>query len=243
MPHHIYLGIPHYGTMVHEAVGGIMTASSKERIHVAFEGGSLLTMNFNNLWANALNMRGDGITHFAMMHADIATKPNWLDILLEEMESHEADVCSAIVPIKDARGVTSTAVVDKKSGEIRRLTMTEVMNLPETFGDEVCQPHHYIAMNTGLWVARITEPWAERVCFNIRDEIRRRADGIFEAMVLSEDWNFSAWARSNNVKIVVTRKVLVGHVGPTSFTNQAAWGTSQTEGAWLKSRQEALAVS
>src|SRR5512146_50667 len=66
---------------------------------------------FNRLWAAALTKAQRGkITHFAMLHSDIAPEPGFLDVLMEECCRLNADLVSAVIPLKDGRAVTSTAI-------------------------------------------------------------------------------------------------------------------------------------
>src|ERR1700756_1644190 len=72
--------------------------------------GSLLACCHNQLWARALNERKKGITHICFLHSDVEPmNPDWLKVLYHEMVVTGADVISAIIPIKDHFGVTSTA--------------------------------------------------------------------------------------------------------------------------------------
>jgi hypothetical protein len=149
---------------------------------------------FNKLWCQALNERTQrGLTHFAMHHSDIQAEPGWLDILLEEQRKVGADVLSAVIPIKDQRGLTSTGLRDPVTGRIRRLTMREVMKLPVTFeAADTDAGDQWLMVNTGLWVCDFTKPWVEEVCFSILDAVVREEDR-FVPKALSEDWNFSGW--------------------------------------------------
>jgi hypothetical protein len=201
---------------------------------------SLLNLGFNRMWARALNCRDkDKLTHFAMQHDDITPAVGWADIMIDELERTGADVLSAVVPIKDDRGVTSTGIRNWMTNWTRRLTMTEVFALPETFsladvqaagikseraaapGDEV------LVVNTGLWVCRFTEPWIETFPgFRSRDEIIRLETGQYEAVCYPEDWLFSEWAARRGLKVFATRKIPLAHCGGgREFRNDSIWGT------------------
>lgn len=191
---------------------------------------SLLPYTFNLCWAGLLNQRSaDGLTHFAMLHDDIVPQPGWLDILLAEMDAHDADLISAVVPIKDHLGLTSTGI--DVTGDLwnpRRLTLAEVHSLPETFGDaEAGGP---LVLNTGCWVCRIDRPWAEQVCFRQQDKIVKGADGKFEPHTMPEDWDFSRQLRSHGAKLLATRKVQLYH-GLPAYTNARVWGSWKTDEA------------
>lgn len=201
---------------------------------------SLLNWNFNWLWSECLNRRAEfGFTHFAMKHDDIEPlEPGWGNLFIEESERLGLDLISAVVPIKDDRGVTTTAIRDATTGRLRRLTMREVMRLPETFtindvleagirldGDEV------LLVNTGLWLARLDRPWVERFPgFHCHDEVRQDQEGKYRAIVMSEDWTASEWWNRRGVKYAATRKVPLLHMlGDKGFPNYVAWGSCETD--------------
>ena len=191
---------------------------------------SLLTMNFNLAWAAAVNCYEKGeCDAFAMIHDDVCVEPGWLDVLVAELEACDADVLSAVIPIKDDRGLTSTAVDDTGDPwRVRRLTMKQAMGYPETFGDEDVMGE--LLLNTGLWVCKLG-PWCLKedryghlkVRFHIKDEIRRE-DGQLVARVSPEDWEFSRALRSIGLTLKATRKVKVRHAGEAVFANDVVWG-------------------
>ena len=202
---------------------------------------SLLNYTFNRLWVAALNLRGAGVTHFAMQHSDIRPAAGWADVLINELERTGADVVSAVVPIKDGRGVTSTGVRNARTGNNRRLTMRQVFDLPETFGledlggtdvmPEGPPEANLLAINTGLWVCRVDVPWAEAFPgFRSCDAVRCR-DGVFQACVVPEDWAFSEWLWRHDLRAVATRKVALVHIDDRgeTFRNDHAWGTCLTD--------------
>jgi hypothetical protein len=224
----VFLALPHYATVHAAALPGLMQASLEGHVKsVNLEGGSLLSLVFNRLWCRALNERAEkAYTHFAMHHADIQAPPGWVDVLLAELEKQKADVISAVVAIKDYRGLTSTGYREE-FGPINRLTVNEVNMLPDTFeiNDVVKQPHEKRFMvNTGLWLCRFTEEWIERVCFNICDGVFKQEDGSFRPKCLPEDWNFSGFCAREALKVVATRKLRVLHHGDSAFPNDGTWG-------------------
>jgi hypothetical protein len=226
----VFIAVPHYGQLAPQALEGLILATDRHRYSINTEGGSLLALVFNRLWCRALNRRKDGITHFAMHHADIQAPAGWVDVLIEEMERVNAEVLSVVVPIKDRRGLTSTALQHPVTRKIRRLTMTEVQAAPDTFTNAgLGAPCEVLLVNTGLWICRFDRPWAERVCFHILDGITRGEDGLFQARAIPEDWNFSAWCAENELRVFATRKVKVEHHGMASYANDHAWGTYQTD--------------
>lgn len=194
---------------------------------------SLLTYTFNSLWCAALNMRSQGVTHFAMLHDDIQPADGWIDTLLEEMNRVDADIISVVVPLKENSGLTSTAI-DTDPWRPRRLTMREVAKLPETFRSSDVpwnKADDALLVNTGCWLCKFTLPWVERVCFHVDDEIVR-VNGHFEPRVASEDWNFSRdlWNQYGaEIKVYATTKVHLTHSGTAQFQNWGSWGQETDE--------------
>lgn len=184
--------------------------------------GSLLPHTFNECWALALNLYQAGdLDLFAMIHADVEAQPGWLDTLHAEMDASGADLVSAVVSIKDKRGLTSTGVDDTGDRwSVRRLTLREVFALPETFTSEhVGAP---LLVNTGLWLCRLGA-WALDVSFEIESTIRNEG-GRYVARCVPEDWAFSRRLHSLGRKLAATRKVEVNHWGPSSWSNTTVRG-------------------
>jgi hypothetical protein len=148
-------------------------------------GCSLLCKGFNELWTLALNNQAElGFTHFAMLHSDIVPEDGWLDLLVDEQQRTGADVVSCVSPLKSGEGLTSTAIDgDGEWNLSRRLTMREVMKLPETFGVEDCgvpdcspssphwNPNRRLLVNTGCWIADLSKPWVRQFHFRTEDRI------------------------------------------------------------------------
>ena len=112
---------------------------------------SLLAHGFNTLWAHALALRPQGLTHFLMLHADIVpVDVGWLNQLHQEMIRVGAQVLSVVVPYKGPQGLTTTAV---DPPPVRRFTMKEIMAQPETF------THPDLLLNTGLMLVSLQEDW------------------------------------------------------------------------------------
>lgn len=225
----VFIGIPCYNAIIPQALEGLLNSNTDavvNRYVLKTQPGSLLCLGFNRLWVAALNSKGKhGWTHFAMHHADIEAMPGWLDALILEQQRTGADILSAIMPIKDGRGLTSTVIMTKAGGQ-RRLTMREVMCLPPTFGIEHLgsQPGEFLGVNTGLWVCDFSKPWVEKMWFSNLDAIKKNEDGQFTAHVLSEDWEFSAGAHEAGLRVMATRVAEAHHHGGTSFSNHTAWG-------------------
>lgn len=213
------------------SVGGVRLADARARHD------TLLSRNFNALWAEALNRRGD-ITHFAMLHNDVAPEPGWLDTLVREMQLVGADLVSAVCPLKDTRGLTSTAVYDPGANTLRRLSVSECGRLPATFDGaqarglfqrEAPSPEWLLLVNTGCWVCRFAEPWVEEAWFEERNRIVRRDDGKFEAQCMPEDWTFSLRLGVSGLRVFATTAVKLAHHGDFGYPNHGKWGLWETD--------------
>lgn len=234
----VFLGMPGYGTLTHGAAQGFYHAtagklniggqSHRVSLDRVYHGGSLLAHNFNALWCGAINVNDQGppVDYFAMLHSDVEPDQGWLDVLIEEMEAHDLDMLGVVVPIKDLQGLTSIALHNVDGDRWRplcRLTMQEVMQLPETFTQtDAGAP---LLLNTGCWICRFDAEVAKRSCFTINDAIRFDDQrGIYVAEVEPEDWNFSRQMHAQGMRIGATRKVHVNHAGEMRFGNQSGWG-------------------
>ncbi len=161
----VYLAFPRHNRLVDiGAAQSIFATPRSERNRHRYEmitggkGTSLLPYTFNMLLNEALN---NGATHFAMLHSDIAPEPAWLDKLYDKLEEMSADVVSVVVPIKTPQGLTSTAIgsIDDEWTVLKRLTMREVVKLPETFtAADAGFPGHPLLINTGCWLADLRKP-------------------------------------------------------------------------------------
>ncbi len=227
----VFMGLPHYDGKVNVNTAFVFltgaTTKGVQRIP-ASEGGSLLSRVFNGLWTKALQQQEQfHITHFAMLHADIVPAVGWLDTLLEEQQRTGADILSVVVPIKNEKGLTSTAIDSKDDPWAieRRITMTEAMALPATFSAADCGfPDRALLLNTGCWIADLRKPWCKQVAFNIKDRIHEG-----QPQTMSEDWDFSRQVHALGGKLLATRKVRVEHVGSLNYPNDCVWGTLQTD--------------
>lgn len=223
----VYLAIPtHDGRLQNEIVNAILVGGTTLAF-TQIESGSALTTNFNNCYANALNNRRQGITHFAMLHSDIAvTAPLWLDRMVEIMEREEADVLSVVMPLKvvgECR--TSTAIEEGDANnprnplgfKARKLTLDECWARGKTWTD----PN--LLVNTRMMLVDIRAPWAENVWFEFRDSIASvEEDGVrkFFPVSLAEDYGFSRMVRAAGGKLVVTSEIPAHHCGGGRFSNQ-----------------------
>lgn len=198
---------------------------------------SLLAQSFNVMWAGTLNKaRETKIDYFAMLHSDVEPFGFWLDELVDELESHRLDVVSAIVPIKNTKGLTSSGYELDPPDEWKiggRLTLDEVYKLPTTFTKE--HVGRELVMNTGCWVCRFNPEWAAKVCFNIRDRITQQPDGSYVAEVVPEDWDVSRQFRALGLKLGLTRRVKLGHRGTAIFGNDKPWGSYEFDQDYVTS--------
>lgn len=220
------LAMPGYGQISGGAARGFFRSSAKLNVSLRMQESSLLALNFNTLWCEALNLHATtGLDYFAMQHSDVEPQDGWLDVLAQELEDRGLDVLGVVVPIKDTRGVTSTALARDDGDPWRvhcRLTMSEIYRLPETFTSEDVGGRP-ILLNTGLWVCRFGD-WCKQVRFTINDRIVVGPDGRYHAQVEPEDWYFSRLLHELGLRVGCTRKVPVWHRGHMTFGNTKAWG-------------------
>lgn len=225
-PPSVFLAVPNRGTLAEgTAVALVQTGRTPVEL-VRTRSTSLLTLTFNSLWCDALN-RSPRPTHFVMLHDDIVPlDAGWLDTLVAEFRACRADVLSTVVAIKDERGLSSTALMNPKTKEMVRLTVTEACALPKTFDAAAAgRPGWVVLPNTGLWICDFTRPWVERVCFTIRDRVfKDAASGQWLAQCYSEDWDFGAQCHAIGLRVCATTAVKVVHKGGFDYPNFTPWG-------------------
>lgn len=232
--HKVLLGFPggnmHYGAhkgLAHATLGA-------HDVHEEQSGMGWDDMN--RLWCWALNQSARGkITHFAMLHSDIMPSPGWIDLLIDELDATRSHFISAIAALKDENGLTSCGIGDANDpwNPFRRFTMTELMQMPETF-DVSATPHpdKYILHNSGCWVADLRNPLWRTVdqnkclvadfAFPIRGRMLDSGEIVHERE--SEDWHFSRMIASLGLKTLATRRVSTIHFGQKGFRNDHKWG-------------------
>jgi len=218
------LALPSNGSCVSGVVNSINGATREPIFYIEWPS-SVLTDSFNTCWCHALNRRPRP-EFFAMHHADVLAQPGWLDLLIAEIERTEAGVVAAAIAIKDTDGLTSTAVLDPVTHRHRRITMRELVELPETFGVEDipwAPKGAVLCTNTGLWACRFGA-WCEKIVFTIQDFITRSEDGMFRSSFWPEDWNFAVDCARLGVRVLATRKISIEHMGGFNFKNDRAWG-------------------
>ncbi len=227
----IFLAIPTRGAPIYDLLLATHRMGRTKVHSINCRPSSLLTFGFNILWAECLNARDQGITHWVMCHDDIdPIGEGWLDTLVAEHEECGADITHVISPIKDHRGICSTSLLQPRTRELQRLTMTEVCKLPKTFDSAIAgYPDRVMLPNTGLWICDMTKPWVEKICFTIRDRMNRLPDGKFQAQCFSEDWHFGLQAMRLKLKVFATTAVKIAHHGDFSYPNFEPWGTWKTD--------------
>ena len=202
--HHIFLGMPGPNIRFETAQSCFFCSGKGHKVAVVGADNASWD-NMNLLWARALNTaKQDGLTHFAMIHADIAPdlSQDWLNILIGELEKHGADFISAVVPIKDGRGLTSCGIGDPADpwAPWKRFTMRELYSFPETFtAADIGYGDKFLNHNSGMIVADIRKPVFRNVkpdgelaiWFEFRKRINVDPTGKVKLVGESEDWNFS----------------------------------------------------
>ena len=227
----VLLAFPCYGNPHPGAARSVWQTATRSRRVAVFEGhrASLLACGFNMAWCRALGLRGGGLAHFAMLHSDIEPEPWWLDLLLAEAQKHDLDILSAVAPIKDGRGLTSTGIAGPDPfTPLRRLTTAEVAALPATFtAADTAWPDRPLLVNTGCMVVRM-RPDSHLAHFEVRDRIRETPGG-WVAESCSEDWGLSLRAAELGWRVGATTAVRLAHYGEGEITNVGAWGTCATD--------------
>lgn len=234
-PTQVFIAVPTRGVIVTDAFAGLCCPSlGKRQCQLQHESTSAMTRNFNKLLHDA-RLQKPRAQFFAMHHDDVSVPPGWVDTLIEELEKFDADVVSAVIPIKDHRGLTTTGVFSKDGHYLRRFTMREVMQYPDTFNAETCGfAGHKLVINTGLFVMRMDRPWVQKLCFRFEDEFAKTKEpaperGDVDYLCRSEDWLFSEDLAVAGARVFATRKVPVRHWGTSPYGNDAAWGAWQQD--------------
>jgi hypothetical protein len=104
----------------------------------------------------------------------------------------------------------------------RRMTLTELAEMPTTFDAEL--------LNTGLWVCKLG-PWcleenddgSQKFVFDVTNRIVKRS-GRRVALFEPEDWKFSRQLRAAGLRIMATKSLTVIHEGEIGFSNRDVWG-------------------
>lgn len=238
----LIIGIPTYDNAVNAHLAGCLINEAgipdAPQMVVIIKSLSILTNCFNSLWSFALNNR-DKFDHFLMLHSDVVPTRGFTKALIEEMGRTQADVLSVALPIKDSRGLTSTALLrDHKKAHLtpererrRRVTLRELAKLPETFDARDLDTFYglndkrpVLLVNTGMMLVDMRKPWVERIHFHFNDAVLKRQDGIYLADNEPEDWVFSREAADLGAKVLCTRKLKARHIGRSAYPNFGEWG-------------------
>ena len=235
MGHCVALGIP--GKLFDfGCLRGVVLCTLDGKHDVKMYNSGIGFVDMERLWADAHNMAARGeITHFAMLHSDINPEAGWLDMLLEVMDERDADLVSAVCPIKDNRGLTSTGIGDACDPWVpcRRFTVRDLADMPDVFNAaEAGYPGRILLHNTGCWVADLRKPLFFETDDNgeliahlqFRQRIIQDSKGEWGAQGESEDWFFSRALHMLNANTFIARKVALTHRGPNDFPNNQSWG-------------------
>jgi hypothetical protein len=223
-------------------------ASQKHFVEPYRTQSALISYNCNGLLAKALNERASHAwSLFAMLHYDIRPQQFWLDLLVDQLISHGADLMSAVVPLTGRdNGYTSTALAESanKFANRRRLTQSQVRHLrfPETFDVQMAAlaieqlpppyqifpcPRAFLWCNTGCFVVRIDRDWDwTTVCFASDDQLVISA-GQYQEYVFPEDWTFSHRVAEAGGKVMATRLVKLTHTSEETgkqYHSDEVWG-------------------
>lgn len=220
----IFVGIPTYKSDMNVGLlFPLLQGSKKHKLEFANSDTSATCFSFNKLWIDALDLWEQGkISHFLMVHSDIVPESYFVDKMMAILERSGADVLSAIVPIKNNAGLTSTAMEEAWGDEdprwrVRRVTMHEAHALPKTW------THDLVLLNTGLMLVKMGD-WCKEIHFHFDDAIIQYR-GRRHPVCFPEDWNFSRDAKKLGAKLYATREVCVTHMGDTGYVNYQPWGT------------------
>jgi len=236
----ILVGLPTYDNTIDARLGLFLYGARRDNLSIDVKTRqlSVLCWCFNHLWAEALNNKT--YDYFLMIHADIVpmAPTGWISKMIAEAENAKAHVLSAVAPIKNTDGLTSTALETAAHMQPRRLSMTEVMQLPQTFkaGDAAKvfgwseHAEQRLLVNTGCMLVdlRRKRDVFETMCFKMIDGMERR-EGKFVPTFVPEDWDFSRQAIANGLTTAATRAIRLVHRGMADYANDSAWGTMQAD--------------
>lgn len=225
----VLVGLPTYDNTADARQILALQAAQRDNLYLDIKthSVSLLAHSFNLFWCDALNDRT--YDYFLLMHADIVplAPVSWIRKMISEADKIHTDLFSIVSPVKSPQGYTSTALAGETK---RKLTMHEVMQLPETFTGEHVQrlfgqDEGFLLVNTGLMLCDLRhnrDKW-EDMHFGISDWIDR-VDGKFIACNEPEDWDFSRQAHALGLRVAASRCVTIAHRGGTDYRNDVEWG-------------------
>lgn len=226
-------------------------ASASHRLTVCLLGSSLLAHGCNTLLQMALNGRDKNEWEwFAMIHGDVFPQAGWLDALIDEAGKVGADFLSAVVPLKNESGKTSTALAvsydPSLNRECPRLTQRQLHHesFPRTFDVMACAdalerlpepyrmsaPRVALLCNTGCFIVRIDRDWDwTKVCFSMVDGLEV-IEGQYRAKLFSEDWMFSLRVAQAGGAVFATSKINLAHRGNRDYRSNEQWGDPRDTG-------------
>ncbi len=233
----VFLAMPNNNAIVNETWQAVLESGRDDLFVYTWRSeNSLLAHNFNICLQKCLAM-GD-FDFYAQIHADIGADKGFLGTLLDQIETHGHDVIHAVVPIKNNSGLTSTAIAysDDEWALERRITMTELSELPKTFDilnirNEIDSNAVRLLPNTGCLMLRLGEWVDDFPGFEIKSRLTRDDESNVKAETVPEDWNFGHWCARNGVTVAGTKAVGIGHWGRWQFRNDEVWGQRVDE-AW-----------
>ncbi len=233
----VLLTIPYSGRIEDEALESAKKASNGElcgSVYIWKNKKSVLTSNFNDCMITFLMSKSRD--YWLLQHADIQISDGTLDVMIRESITHNLDVLHAVVPFKNNSGLTSTAWAYERErwGLTRRLTMTELHALPQTFDlqtiKEQLDPDAEVLLpNTGVLLIK-RAAWLESFPgFQTLDRVTRTSESTWTSEFVPEDWNFGYWCAENGVKVGGTRAVRACHLGQQWYPNDGVWGQAVDE--------------
>lgn len=246
----VFVGVPTYdgGLSAGAARGAFACGTKLHQTATIAHNASLICYNMNALYAMALTSRKTfGTEWFAMLHADISPPVCWIDALIDRAEEVGADLMTAISPIKDKRGLTSTGIGHPNTQWIpwSRLTLKQVNHesFPETFDidgavDALAKlpddlrleaPKSHLLVNTAAMVVRVNRPFSEHVHFSVADKIFDLGDGKFLAKTESEDWRFGKEVAARGGRVFATSVLGLEHHGDASYNSYDTWGQDRDD--------------
>ena len=234
----VFLALPGYHNPAPQSVLARFTAvdqvnppSEEDRVDMVrwrVAAGSLLPKSFNTPLCEAMDLRDAGeVTHFAMLHDDVWPDNGWITTLWREMRAHDADLISAVVPIKDAPWWRSSTAIGLKSDPWpipRFIRAQDQATLPETFGPEhVCGDGEVLLVNTGCWLADITRPWWDEFVdaggFTFHTRTTRGKSNERITWIQPEDWIMSRFLQERGARVMATYAVPIRHFGQCWWSN------------------------
>lgn len=256
---HVLVGLPFYSGLAPESVevrDKCLDIAKDVAATYIMRGEAFLAGNFNTLMCHARNhhlscvcgWRGstrDGkcwrcravarveIDRFCMIHGDIRIRdPFWLNRLVAEQDKCGADLLGVVMPIKDDRDLTSTAMEHIETENVRRLTMREVCKLaPDATFDAAGAgfPDYRIMTGTSLWIIKLGLPWIHDVWFEVRDRVvQEPGDGQWISQYTPEDWLFAKRMHLLGRSVMATKCITADHFGKYMYPNDVPSGDQKS---------------